>query len=198
MKKYQYHDNDMKRKKLSKIRQLRKAQDPPLTLKELARKAGVSYTTVWNLENGPEEKVHPDIKHKVAQALGADAMDLYPSEEARWNKLVLRFEELRSQAADSGITRREAWRLMKRDGIPIGYHHRFHTLMDICPSLNFECELDADEILRQMSPRELRALYHSSSKPREVIKRLNQLAKRLGLNAVGLKKIKEEDKDNVT
>jgi transcriptional regulator with XRE-family HTH domain len=70
----------MKSKKPSKLRDLRKAQDPPLTLQELARRAGVSYTTVWNLENGPEEKVHSKIKYKVARVLGVNAWELFPSE----------------------------------------------------------------------------------------------------------------------
>lgn len=82
---YHYHDNDifMQDKKTSKLRELRKSQNPPLTLKELAHRAGVSYTTVWNLENGPEEKVRSDIKYKVARILGASATKLFPSEAVR-------------------------------------------------------------------------------------------------------------------
>jgi transcriptional regulator with XRE-family HTH domain len=77
---YHYHDNDkfVKNKKPSKLRELRKAQN--LTLHELARKARVSYTTVWNLENGPEEKVRSDTKYRVAEVLGVDPETLFPSE----------------------------------------------------------------------------------------------------------------------
>ena len=73
----------MKRKKPLKLRDLRKAQNPPLTLQELARRAGVSYTTVWNLENGPEERVRSDIKYKVARVLGVEAWELFQSEAVR-------------------------------------------------------------------------------------------------------------------
>jgi transcriptional regulator with XRE-family HTH domain len=68
----------MKNQKPSKLRELRKAQN--LTLQELARKARVSYTTVWNLENGPEEEVRSQIKRKVAWVLGVNSATLFPSE----------------------------------------------------------------------------------------------------------------------
>jgi len=68
----------VKNKKPSKLRELRKGQN--LTLQELARKARVSYTTVWNLENGPEEKVDSRIKYKVSEILGVDPAALFPSE----------------------------------------------------------------------------------------------------------------------
>jgi transcriptional regulator with XRE-family HTH domain len=184
----------MKANKTSLMHVARKAQEPPLTLKELARRAGVSYTTAWNLENGPEEKVHLDIKRKVAHVLGADVIELFPSVDDEYQQLIGEFydylQEHFAHAKKTGeaLSLRDAWDMIEHKGIPFIYHHRFRTLMDICPTLDAESRIDVDKILQQMTPRELGNLYHSSSTPEEATKLLNRAAKRLGLRAVELKK----------
>jgi len=176
------------------MRLWRKAGKPPLTLKEIAHRAGVSYTTVWNLENGPEEKVNLDIKRKVARVLGADVIELFPSVEDEYQQLIGEFydylQEHFAHAKKTGLalSLRDAWDMIEHKQVPFIYHHRFRTLMDICPSLNVESKIDVDKILQQMTPHELGNLYHSSSTPEEAIKHLNLAAKRLGLRAVELKK----------
>lgn len=184
----------MKAKEPSLMHVSRKAQKPPLTLKELASRAGVSYTTVWNLENGPEEKVHLDIKRKVAQVLGADVIELFPSVEDEYQELMGEFydylQEHFAHAKKTGLALsvRDALDALEHNKIPFIYHHRFRTLMDICQGLDVESKVDVDNILEQMPPRELGNLYHSSSTPEEAVRYLNQAAKRLGLRAVELKK----------
>lgn len=184
----------MKKKQPCWIRLWRKGMKPPLTLKELARRAGVSYTTVWNLENGPEEKVGLDIKRKVAQVLGAEVIELFPSVEAEYQELFGEFYgyllEHFAHAKKTGLALpiKDAWDMIEHKEVPFIYHHRFRTLMDICPSLNVESRSDVDKILQQMTPHELGNLYHSSSTPEEAIKHLNRAAERLGLRAVEPKK----------
>jgi DNA-binding XRE family transcriptional regulator len=193
--KYLYHDIDlpMRNNKPSKMRELRKTQNPPLTLKELARKAGVSYTTVWNLENGQEEKVDPEIKHKVARVLGGDATVLFPSEATRVridplaSKIGRAFDDIYAQLEER-FPIKEVRSLMKKAGIPTGGYYRLNTLMDFCPNLEFKYELDVENILRQMTPKELGNLYHSGLTPEDAVKHLNRAAKRLELRAVELKK----------
>ena len=176
------------------MRLWRKAGKPPLTLKEIAHRAGVSYTTVWNLENGPEEKVNLDIKRKVARVLGTDVIELFPSVEDEYQQLIGEFydylQEHFAHAKKTGLalSLRDTWDMIEHKQVPFIYHHRFRTLMDICPSLNVESKIDVDKILQQMTPHELGNLYHSSSTPEEAIKHLNRAAKRLGLRAVELKK----------
>jgi len=168
----------------------RKAQKPPLTLKEVARRAGISYTTVWNLENGPEEKVNLDIKRKVARVLGAEVIELFPSVEDEYQQLMGEFytylEEIFAHAEKTGeaLSFRDLLDMKELQGVPFIYHHRFRTLMDICPCHDLESKIDIDKILQQMTPRELADLYCVSLRPKEVIKHLNQAAKRLGLEPV--------------
>lgn len=167
------------------MRELRKAHNPPLTLKELAHKAGISYTTVWNLENGREEKVHSKFKNKVAQVLGVHAKDIFPSESVNWERVLSEVIRLFGEKAAARVS-----------GKPIQYHHRFDTLEDLCPGVNFESELDVNEILRQMTRDELGKLYHFCVTPEEAIKQLNQAAKRLGLRPVRLMGTYTARKDN--
>ena len=179
----------------------RKGMKPPLTLKDLARRAGVSYTTIWNLENGPEEKVHLDIKRKVARVLGADVIELFPSVEDEYQQLIGEFyaylQEHFAHAKKTGLALpiRDVWDMIEHKEVPFIYHHRFRTLMDICPSLDVESRTDVDKILQQMTPHELGNLYHSSSTPEEATKLLNRAAKRLGLRAVELKKRPRKTRD---
>ena len=184
------------------MRALRKGHLPPLTLKELAREAGVSYSTVWNLENGYDETVKPTLMNKVAEILGYDVLLSFPSEMARWKQYSSRYgttgaETGSAQSAATGGSDQSATMcrsgqvtlpIKEQGGIDVLHHHRFYTLIDICPSLNFECERDVEQILRQMTPSELRNLYHSCSNSEKVVMHLNRAAKRLGLTAVKLRK----------
>ena len=184
----------MKSKEPCWIRLSRKAKKPPLTLKELARRAGVSYTTIWNLENGPEEKVGLDIKRKVAKVLGIEVYELFPSVEDEYQQLMGEFygylleHYAHAKKTGSALPIRDAWDMIENKEVPYIYHHRFRTLMDICPGLDIESKIDVDKILEQMTPRELGNLYGSSSTPKEAIKHLNLAAQRLGLKTVELKK----------
>ena|GEM_PF-1854458 len=182
----------MKAKRSQKMRELRKAHNPALTLQELARRAGISYTTVWNLENGYDEKVNPEIMHKVARILGVEAMDIFPSEEARAIKIFYRnrrrMEDLLNRITKEDLSPQAVWRIMKQEGMPIPYHHRFLTLMDICPGLDFEYDLEVDDILRLMSPAEVRDLFRNCVTPEEAVEHLNRAAKRLGAKPVRIRK----------
>jgi transcriptional regulator with XRE-family HTH domain len=181
----------MKDKKPSIMRDLRKSQNPPLTLKELARRAGVSYTTVWNLENGLEEKVHFEIKDKVAQILKVKTAKLFPREAARVKSLLTwigRAIEITNDQVQETLYTKDAQRFFKQNIAPIGRYHRLKTLMDFCPSLEFKYEIDVENILRKMTPDELGSLYHSGLMPGEAVRQLNRTARRLGLKAVELRK----------
>jgi transcriptional regulator with XRE-family HTH domain len=173
----------MRPEKNLRMRELRKAFDPPLTLKELARHAGVSYATVWNLENGYDDMVKPAIMQKVCEILGVEPVTLFPSEMARWNQYSSLNPNL---SASTAIL--NAGPISVPLGIDVLHNHRFYTLIDICPRLDFECERDVELILRQMTPNELRNLYNSCSDPEKAVMHLNRTAKRLGLKAVELRK----------
>ena len=46
-----------------------------LTLRELGQQSGVSYATIWRLENGHKE-ARPSTIRKLAHALGVDTAEL--------------------------------------------------------------------------------------------------------------------------
>ncbi len=56
--------------RLRELRQLR-----VLTLRELEEESGVSYNTIWRLENGHRE-ARPSTIRKLAAALGVEASEL--------------------------------------------------------------------------------------------------------------------------
>ncbi len=56
--------------RLRELRQLR-----ALTLRELGKESGVSYATIWRIENG-HSRVHPSTVRKLARALGVDTAEL--------------------------------------------------------------------------------------------------------------------------
>jgi transcriptional regulator with XRE-family HTH domain len=56
--------------KLRKLRRLR-----VLTLRELEEESGVSYNTIWRLENG-HRQARPSTIRKLATALGVDPAEL--------------------------------------------------------------------------------------------------------------------------
>jgi predicted transcriptional regulator len=56
--------------RLKELRTLR-----ALTLRELGQQSGVSYATIWRLENGHKE-ARPSTIRKLARALGVDTAEL--------------------------------------------------------------------------------------------------------------------------
>jgi transcriptional regulator with XRE-family HTH domain len=61
--------------RLKHLRQLR-----ALTLRELGEESGVSYATIWRIENGHKE-VRPSTIRKLAHALGVDTAELVVTKE---------------------------------------------------------------------------------------------------------------------
>lgn len=165
------------------MHKLRKSQDPPLTLMALALKAGVSYTTVWNLENGDEAKVDPEIKRRVAKVLGAQSEILFKSEVARIKRdeaLLYRIQRGLEEDYKKGIITEAQFSLTR--------HHLLLTLFDFCPGLKFEYELEVEDILTKMTSDELGDLFHSGLTKEEAIDHLNRAALRLGLKAPELRR----------
>ena len=58
---------------MQKLRELRRLR--VLTLRELEEISGVSYNTIWRLENGYRE-ARPSTIRKLAAALGVEASEL--------------------------------------------------------------------------------------------------------------------------
>lgn len=65
---------------MQRLRELRRLK--VLTLRELEEKSGVSYNTVWRLENG-YRKARPSTIRKLAVALEVEASELVVAEEGR-------------------------------------------------------------------------------------------------------------------
>jgi transcriptional regulator with XRE-family HTH domain len=61
--------------RLRHLRQLR-----ALTLRELEQESGVSYATIWRIENG-HSAVRPSTIRKLAHALGVDTAELVVAED---------------------------------------------------------------------------------------------------------------------
>ena len=62
-------------RRLKHLRQLR-----ALTLRELGEESGVSYATIWRIENGHKE-ARPSTIRKLARALGVDTAELVVTKE---------------------------------------------------------------------------------------------------------------------
>ncbi len=58
---------------MGRLRQLRKSN--VLSMRELEERSGVSYNTIWRLENGLTG-AHPKTLRKLAAALGVEAAEL--------------------------------------------------------------------------------------------------------------------------
>ena len=58
---------------MHRLRELRRLK--VLTLRELEEESGVSYNTIWRLENGYRE-ARPSTIRKLAAALGVEASEL--------------------------------------------------------------------------------------------------------------------------
>ena len=64
---------------MDKIKALR--QEKGLRQVDLARKANVSLTWLWALENGLEKRVSAKVKKRIAGVLGMKYEDLFPRDE---------------------------------------------------------------------------------------------------------------------
>ncbi len=58
---------------MERLKELRREQ--VLSLRELEQKSGVSYNTIWRLEDG-RQGAHPRTVRKLAQALGVEPKEL--------------------------------------------------------------------------------------------------------------------------
>ena len=63
---------------MQRLRELRRLR--VLTLRELEEESGVSYNTIWRLENGYRE-ARPSTIRKLAAALGVDPAELVVARE---------------------------------------------------------------------------------------------------------------------
>jgi transcriptional regulator with XRE-family HTH domain len=50
------------------------------TLRELAERAGVSFFTIWSIEQGRTKRPHPGTLMKLAHALAVEPEELLPGE----------------------------------------------------------------------------------------------------------------------
>jgi transcriptional regulator with XRE-family HTH domain len=62
---------------VERLRELRRER--VLSLRELEEKSGVSYNTIWRIEDG-RQGAHPRTIRKLAQALGVDPKELIQGE----------------------------------------------------------------------------------------------------------------------
>ncbi|MDP9481008.1 MAG: helix-turn-helix domain-containing protein [Actinomycetota bacterium] len=65
---------------MDSLRELRRRR--VLTLRELEEESGVSYNTIWRLENG-HRQARPSTIRRLAAALGVEPADLVAPEERR-------------------------------------------------------------------------------------------------------------------
>ena len=57
-----------------RLRQIREAR--ALSLRELEKLSGVSYNTIWRIEDGRRKMTHPRTIRKLAMALGVEPNEL--------------------------------------------------------------------------------------------------------------------------
>ncbi len=65
---------------MDKLRELRRLR--VLTLSELEEESGVSYNTIWRLENG-HRQARPSTIRRLAAALGVEASELVVAREGK-------------------------------------------------------------------------------------------------------------------
>jgi transcriptional regulator with XRE-family HTH domain len=63
---------------VARLRELRRQR--VLSMRELEERSGVSYNTIWRLENGLTG-AHPRTIRRLAEVLGADPAELVKGEE---------------------------------------------------------------------------------------------------------------------
>lgn len=63
---------------MERLRELRR--DRVLSLRELEERSGVSYNTIWRIEDG-RQGAHPRTIRKLAEALGVEASELVKGKE---------------------------------------------------------------------------------------------------------------------
>ena len=62
---------------MERLKELR--QEQVLSLRDLEEKSGISYNTIWRLEDG-RQGAHPRTIRKLAQALGVEPRELVEGE----------------------------------------------------------------------------------------------------------------------
>ncbi len=62
---------------VERLRELRRER--VLSLRELEERSGVSYNTIWRIEDG-RQGAHPRTLRKLAEALGVEAVELVKEE----------------------------------------------------------------------------------------------------------------------
>lgn len=72
-------------KKILNLRKVRKEQS--LTLRELAKKSAVNYSSIWQLEHGFGDSVGAIIKAKIASALRVEMFSLFPEERRKAERI---------------------------------------------------------------------------------------------------------------
>lgn len=63
---------------VERLKELRRER--VLSLRELEEKSGVSYNTIWRLEDGRQGAAHPRTIRKLAEALGVDPAQMVKGE----------------------------------------------------------------------------------------------------------------------
>ena len=63
---------------MERLKHLRRLR--ALTLRELGEESGVSYATIWRIENG-HSAVRPSTIRKLARALGVDTAELVVADD---------------------------------------------------------------------------------------------------------------------
>src|SRR4029450_4858145 len=66
---------------VERLKELRRER--VLSLRELEERSGVSYNTIWRIEDG-RQGAHPRTIRKLAEALGVDPTELTRGESERW------------------------------------------------------------------------------------------------------------------
>jgi len=144
-------------RKIYDLREERKKRG--LSLREIARQAGVNYVQVWQLERGYLDGVSAVVKAKVAGVLKIEMCRLFPGEVAAVQNVVRGLEEY-------------------------GRHWLLLTLLDFCPNLHFKDYADEAKtvvVLKKMDKEELGALFHSGLTENEAWDHIVHAAKRCRL-----------------
>jgi len=76
----------MKNQPRTLLRAVRAAKQPKVTQSHVARKAGMSVSRYWQIENGEGSEASNDEKNAVAAALGVKASEIAWPEIPKWGR----------------------------------------------------------------------------------------------------------------